>query len=853
MTIRKSILTLLCLLRLSYQGYAQEIDLSYFLPQEKFTYRSEIPTPRQFFGFELGEQHLNYDQVVAYMQALAQLSPRMTLDVAGYSYQRRPLIFVKLTSPDNHKNLEQIRTEHLKLSKPTLSGNCNTNEMPAVVWLGYSVHGNETSAVHASVVLAYFFAAAEGDEIDEILKYSVILIHPALNPDGVNRFATWINANRSYTRVTDPNSREFREPLPSSRTNHYWFDLNRDWIMVQMPESQARMAYYYQWRPTMVNDYHEHLASPNFYFSPGVLKQTHNLIPSANRDITMQIAQYHAKELDKIGTIYYTKEDYDSFYPGKGSCLPNFHGAIGILYEQPSPRGFFQERADGLIRSFTSAIRNHAYCSYSAIRAAIALRTQLLNYTRDSYKEVQKIAKSDPVQGYVFGSPQTRYIDQEFFKILEKHQIEVYQLNKSVKIKDRSFEKEYAFVIPSLQDDYRLLKVMMEKKTDYIDSMFYDVSSWTLPLAFNLHYAELNNIDGLVGARVHHFPEVNGFLERKSDYAYVFDVHEFLSLKLICKLQEAGIRLKTATKPFRLTINGTEQQFDYGAIALAVADQFCSSDEIYEVLQRWVPETKVTVYPVFSSFGIDMDLGSNRNFLNMKQPKAAIIYGAGANYNGVGSIWHLFDQRLQMPLTLLENTRIDPSVLARYNTIILYGNYEFSTEESDHIKAWHEAGGNIIAIGESWEVVNKIGVAAIQLKETFAKPAEQNSIYKEPVYLPYSDLQFLSARSKIPGVILECRVDRSSPIGFGIISSTVPVFRTYTSFFRATTPYSSPVSYLSAPLMSGCISEKYLKQVSGSPAVLIYPRLVYFADDPAQWAYWFGTMRLFLNALFFPL
>jgi hypothetical protein len=466
---------------------------------------------------------------------------------------------------------------------------------------------------------------------------------------------------------------------------------------------------------------------------------------------------------------------------------------------------------------------------------------------------VQQIAKSDPIQGYVFGSPQTRHIDHEFFKILEQHQIEVYQLNKSIKIKDRSFEKEYAFVVPSLQDDYRLLKVMMEKKTDYIDSMFYDVSSWTLPLAFNLHYAELNNIDGLIGARIHHFAEVNGLLEGKSDYAYVFDVHEFLSLKLIHRLQEAGIRLKTATKPFRLIINGTEQQFDYGAILLPVAGQFCTSDEIFEVLQRWVPETKVTVYPVCSSFGVDMDLGSNRNFLNMKQPKAAIIYGAGANYNGAGSIWHLLDQRLQIPLTLLENSRISPSVLARYNTIVLYGNYDFSKEESDHIKAWHEAGGNIIAIGESWETVNKIGLATIQLKEAASKPAEQNSVPKDPVYLPYSDIQFLVARSKIPGVILESRLDRSSPIGYGVTSSTVPSFRTSTSFFCAATPYSSPVSYLSAPLMSGCISDAHLKQISGSPAVLTFPRLVYFADDPAQWAYWFGTMRLFLNALFFPL
>jgi len=861
MAIYKKTFAIFWLLAFALQGFAQfpvepSFDLSYFLPQEKFNYRSDIPTPKQFFGFELGEQQLTSEQVTAYMQALAQKSPRLSLDAAGYSFEQRALVFLKVSSPENHANMEKIRTAHLKLSQPTQSASCDTKNMPVVVWLGYSVHGNETSGINASVAVAYFLAAAEGPEMDDILKNSVLLIHPALNPDGIQRFSTWVNTNRSFTTVADPNSREFREMPPGGRTNHYWFDLNRDWLLLQMPESQARMAYYYQWRPTMVNDYHEQGISANYYFSPGEVKQTHNLIPSTNWDITKQISLYHAKELDKIGTLYYSRENYDDFYPGKGGCFPDFHGAIGILYEQPSSRGFFQERSDGLVRSFASTIRNQAYCSYSAIRAAIDMRTQLLDYTRQSYKDAQQMAKSDPVRGYVFGSPQTRQLDYEFFKILKQHEIEVYQLNKPLTVKNRTFEKEYAYVIPSGQNDYRLLKAIMEKKTDYIDSTFYDISAWTLPLAFNLHYAELDNTDGLIGTRLNEFPSIQGVVTGKSDYAYLFNVHEFFSVKLIYQLQEAGIRLKAASKPFRMQIGGKSETFDYGAVMITVADQTCTSEQIYALLQQWAPKTGVTVHAVFSGFSADSDLGG-RNFRNLEQPKVAIIYGPGGDYGGVGEIWHLFDQRLQIPLTLLDYSRVAANTLSRYNTIILYGNFEFSKEANDLIKAWHQAGGSIVAIGEGWRTVNKIGVATIELQAaataTRGATAEQSRpAAGTPVYLPYAD-RSTSRRVRIPGVILECRLDRTSPIAYGIIENTIPSFRESTSFFKSPNAYSAPVSYLGKPLLSGCIAPTTLNQIANTPAVLSFQRVVYFADEPAYRAYWFGTTRLFMNAIFFPM
>jgi hypothetical protein len=232
----------------------------------------------------------------------------------------------------------------------------------------------------------------------------------------------------------------------------------------------------------------------------------------------------------------------------------------------------------------------------------------------------------------------------------------------------------------------------------------------------------------------------------------------------------------------------------------------------------------------------------------MELPKVAILYGGGGNFSGAGEIWHLFDQRLQIPLTLLEYNRVSASVLMRYNTIILNGNYELSKEACDQLKAWHQTGGKIIAIGEGWRTVNKIGIAAIELKENTATGSANNTA----AYLPYAD-RSIASRDQMPGVILECRIDRSSPIGYGIIESTAPSFRESLNFFKSPTPYSCPVSYLDKPLLSGCIAPNLLKQIANTPAVLTYQRLAYFADEPAHRAYWFGTMRMFMNVVFFPL
>ena len=287
--------------------FAQKKTLNYYLP-DSVAYDKNIPTPEDFFGFQVGEQHLSHDQIVAYMYELDRRSDRLSLQIIGRTYEFRPLLLLTITSPDNHKNLEDIRVKHLQLTDPSVSGNLDVQKMPIIVYQGHSIHGNEASGANAGVLAAYHWAAAQGERVENTLKNTVILFDPAFNPDGLQRFSQWVNMHRSKNLVSDPASREFSEIWPYGRTNHYWFDLNRDWLVSQLPESKARIKAFHMWKPNILTDHHEMGSNSTFFFQPGVPSRVNPYTPLKNQELTGKIGNFHAKALNNIGSQYFTKQ-----------------------------------------------------------------------------------------------------------------------------------------------------------------------------------------------------------------------------------------------------------------------------------------------------------------------------------------------------------------------------------------------------------------------------------------------------------------------------------------------------------------------------------------------------------------
>nr|MCU0410805.1 peptidase M14 [Bacteroidales bacterium] len=284
-----------------------QTTLDYFLPAG-VAYNKDIPTPASYIGHEVGEWHVTHDKLLGYMKLLAEKSDRALWEEYGKSWEGRPLGNLIISSPANIERIEEIRLEHLKISDPARSSSADLSTMPVIIKLGYGVHGNESSAQNASLISAYYLTAGEGPEIDKILEHAVILIDPALNPDGLQRHSTWVNMYRGMTLTTDPASREFSEAWPGGRTNHYWFDLNRDYIMLQHPESVGRVAAFHRWMPNINTDHHEMGANSSFFFQPGVQTRNNPVVPIENQEMTALIGSYHARHLDSIGSLYYTEE-----------------------------------------------------------------------------------------------------------------------------------------------------------------------------------------------------------------------------------------------------------------------------------------------------------------------------------------------------------------------------------------------------------------------------------------------------------------------------------------------------------------------------------------------------------------
>ena len=479
-------------------------DLSYYLP-DSITYDPSIPKPKDIIHHHVGEWHVTHDRLVNYMYALAKAAPgRIRLEQMGYTYETRPQVLLVITSPENHRNLEQIRQQHVMLTDPSGSAQLNTSEMPIVVYIGHSIHGNEPSGANASLLSAYYLAAAKGKQIDDLLKNTVILLDPAFNPDGLQRFSTWANQHRSRHLVSDPYSREFSEVWPGGRYNHYWFDLNRDWLPAQHVESRNRLDWFHKWKPNILTDHHEQGSNATFFFQPGVPSRVNPITPAKNQELTAKLGKFHAAFLDRIGSLYFTKENYDDFYYGKGSTYPDVNGSIGILFEQASSRGHAQQTANGLL-TFPFTIKNQFITTLSTLEGAKALRKEFLDWQREFYSSAMKEASSASVKAYVFGDESDDARSNIFVNMLRRHQIDVYRLDQSISADGQSFKKGFSYVVPASQPQYRLIKGIFDKTLQYQDSLFYDITTWTMPLAFGLPYAELNASQfnsGLQGAKI---------------------------------------------------------------------------------------------------------------------------------------------------------------------------------------------------------------------------------------------------------------------------------------------------------------------------------------------------------------
>ncbi len=815
------------------------------------SYNPDIPTPKSFLGFEIGSRHLTHAQLVGYLRFLASKSSRVSIEQFGRTHGGRPQLMLTIANKKNRQRLDEIRKAHLKLADPASSGQVDVSDLPAVILMGYGVHGDEASATNVSPLVAHYLAAARGDEIDRILDRCIVLLDPSLNPDGFDRFANWVNAFRG--RIPSPDSRdaEHNQGWPPGRVNFYWFDLNRDWLPAVHPESRNRLRKYHNWKPNVVLDFHEMGTNSTFFFQPGILKRTNPYTPGKNIELTQAFGAYHARALDQRGSLYFTQEQFDDFYMGKGSTYPDLHGAVGILFEQASSRGLMQRNQDGVL-NFHETIRNQFATSLSSLHATTDMRDQLLNFKRQFYQESLEQSRKHGGKTLVFSSPGNRTRLQALADVLLRHDIQCSWVKKKHVDGDSTIAAG-ALAVPVQQSEYRFLKSLLMRQKNFRENIFYDVSTWCLPLAFNVDERLLDDelppghlVPAKIGQKHPRKLKFDG-----EDIAYLIDWTDDAAPRLAWKLLEAGVRVRAATDKFSTA--EYDRLFQAGTLQVHLGTQDVPVARIQKLLASGAKQG-VGIFPVKTGLTpTGIDFGSSK-FPVLKKPSIATVVGAGISQYEVGELWHMLDIAFEIPIVKLKNAQLSRSEIADFSTIVLpAGSYDLSEAGWSRLEQWVRGGGTVVLTGSnSGQRLQRLGgMDAAEVAEDAATDSAVGVRQK-----PFNQRSVERALRLISGSIFETQIDVTHPLFFGFRRDRLPVFRNHTDNLPlAANPYLNPGVYTETPLMAGYASNENVAKISQSASVIVVPkgsgRIIAISDNPTFRGFWHGTRRVLVNALFF--
>ncbi|WP_313228686.1 M14 family zinc carboxypeptidase [Stenotrophomonas acidaminiphila] len=817
---------------------------SYYFPAAR-QFDARVPSPQQFLGYDIGSHYTRHDRLVAYFNELARVSDRVRVEVIGQSYEQRPLLLVTITSPRNHARSAQIAAQRQALVDPAqpLPG----DDAPSVVWLGYSVHGNETSSGEAAMLTAYYLAANQDAETAGWLENAVVVIDPAQNPDGRDRAGNWHNAWGSRPPSADPADREHVEPFPTGRVNHYFTDLNRDWLALAQADSWPKVAQFHRWYPNIQIDFHEMGKDSTYYFEPSPKSMESPLLPRSSYEANHWLARFHAQALDALGSLYYTGENFDNFSPIYGSTYPDFHGAVGVTVEQASSRGRVQESVNGPLH-FDFTIRNQVATGLASVRGAVEDRMRLFVLQKAFFRSALAQAAAYPVRDWVFGDAADATLTRRLLALLLQHRIQVHALARDVEVDGKRFRAGSAYVVPVRQPQFRLAHAIFEFTPPVKGDVFYSGTSYAVAPAYGLRYAASRGALP-TGAKVEAAPAAQGGIHGgRAGFAYVADPRDFGSYRLLGGLLRDGVRVRTAHQPFTAATAAGEVAFGHGAVVIPVAGQTLDAGALQARVLARAQEAGVTVHALDSGrTASGIDLGSD-NVRVLRAPSIALVMGEGVSATEIGSAWFALDAALGLPASKLDPAQLASVDLSRYTSIVLSaGSYGTVGEAGvTALKRWIAAGGSLVVYGSGARWAIDKGLVEAKLRGDGKGEEDQR--------LDFGTVRDVFALGRVSGNILSADIDPTHPLGFGVQQRRIWVNKESGLVFEpGKNAFLNVVNIDRQPVVNGYLSDANRARVAGSSYLQVVPsgsgNVVLFADDPAHRKYWHGTERLLLNAL----
>jgi Zinc carboxypeptidase len=815
---------------------------------------AQLQSPEQFLGYAPGTHFTPHYQIVNYFQYIARTVPDMVkLEQYGKTNEGRPLLLATIASKENFLSLENIRQNNLRLANMSRDKMAPNESTPAIVWLSFNVHGNEPASSEASMMTLYALVDPSNTNTKNWLKNTVVLIDPCINPDGRDRYVNWYNQMVGSNLNANQFAREHQEPWPRGRTNHYYFDLNRDWAWQTQLETRQRMVKYNEWMPQVHVDYHEQGYNAPYYFAPAA-EPFHEVVSPWQREFQTTIGKNNAKYFDENGWLYFTKERFDLFYPSYGDTYPTYNGAIGMTFEQGGiSAGLGVATLDGDTLFLTDRVKHHFTTSMSVVEITSLNATKVVHEYRNYFNNA--VAKpAGEFKSYLLRADEGDRL-KRLTNLLDLNKIDWGYANSGTAFAGMNYDNGKTengktapgdVVVNMNQPKSNLIKVLFERSSKLSDSATYDITAWAVPFAYGLKAYAVK--DFIASSKTAPTTTMNPVAD--NSYGFVVRWNGVSSTKFLASVLKQGVHARYTETAF--TSGGKE--YDKGTILITrAANQHVS--KLVDIVRDAAASSGASISSITSGFvEKGSDVGSD-HVHGIRTPRIALLSGDETSAAAVGEIWHFIDQELKYPVTLLNSSTLGRVNLNDYQVLVIPdGNYDFfgDKEQNEMLKMWVRRGGRIIALENAVAQMSRTDWG-IKMKTT---PEEKKDDSKKADYTllkKFENRERDALVSSIPGAIYKVDLDNTHPLGFG-----------YPDFYYTLKQDANIYEFVGDGWNVGTLrKDNYVTGFTGSKTKetlkdgLIFGvvelgagQVVFLNDNPLFRNFWDNGKLLFCNALF---
>jgi hypothetical protein len=761
------------------------------------------------------------------------------------------------------------------------------------------VHGNEISSPDAALVTAYHLVAARNDKtIANVLSSALIVVCPLQNPDGRNRFVHDFEVNEGLEPDPNPLAAEHTESWPGGRTNHYYFDLNRDWLGITQPETIGHVKALQEWYPQVMIDLHEMGTDATYYFTPESDPYNPYLTKEQHDDLYW-FGKNNAKYFDQFGFRYFTRENYDAFYPGYGASWPFYYGGLAMTYENGSTRGLVVRRSDDTLITFRETVRRHFVTSISSCEVVANNREKLLDMFYRYQTTALEDAAKDPVKEYILPRRGNNSEVDKLAQLLVLQGVDVTRATAGFSNGGKQYPAG-SYVVSLAQPERRLIRDLLDPQVSMDEaflkgeedrrhrrqrSEIYDVTAWSLPLQFNVDAVPANAKFTGSFEPVKPGDIAPGRVTAKAGVAYLAPWGTSASARLMTGSLREGLHVLSADRPF--TQNG--RAFPAGTLIFMVKE---NGPGIHDSIQKLAETSGAEVIASDSSW-VDQgpDFGSSRVVM-LRRPSILIAWDRPTSAGSAGQARWVLEREFGYPTTVIRTTLLGSADLSKFQVIILpEGNYnaDLGANGARRLRDWVQSGGTLIGIGSAVSFLSANSMLAISPENapsvgpasspvqsaggrgastSPAAPAEGRGATATPDRVPghiyATETEFEKAiqpDTQAPwpahGFLAKAKVESDNWITAGVpetVYALVSGSAIYTPIKadRGTNAviYAGPETVMA----SGYSWDEFRKQLAFKP-LLVTQRdgrgnVIAFTSDPNYRGYMDGLNLLFLNAVF---